>query len=181
MDETLAQFSAQIQAACASDEEVIALVDGIPGFGRDLAEVLVAELGTNMEQFPTAQQAAAWAGVAPGNNESAGKRRSGKTRKGNIWLKVGLVQAARAAVHSKQTYLAAQYRRIARRREKRAILAVAHTLLIIAYHVIKRREPYHELGADYFEHRKPEARAKGLARQIERLGYQVTLTPVATA
>ena len=181
LEETLAAFETQIQAACTADAEVIALVDGIPGFGRELAEVVVAELGTNMEQFPTPAQAAAWAGVAPGNNESAGKRRSGKTRKGNVWLKVALVQAARSAVHSKETYLAAQYRRIARRRgDKRAILAVAHKLLIIVYHVIKRREPYHELGADYFERRKPDVRAKSLVRQIERLGFQVTLLPLTT-
>ena len=95
LDETLAHFDAQIQAACAVDEAVLDLVDGIPGFGRELAEVLVAELGTHMEQFPTVGQAAAWAGVAPGNNESAGKQRSGRTRKGNPWLRVALVQAAR--------------------------------------------------------------------------------------
>ena len=182
LEETIAHFDEQIQTACAADEEVVALVDEIPGFGRELAEVLVAELGTNMAQFPSERQAAAWAGVAPGNNESAGKRRSGRTRKGNPWLRTALVQAARAAVRKKGSYFAAQYRRIAARRGAgRAMMAVAHSLLVIAYHVIKRREPYRELGADYFTRLKPEARAKGLARQLEKLGYQVTLTPRAAA
>jgi transposase len=113
---------------------------------------------------------------------SAGKRRSGKTRKGDAWLRVGLVQAARAAVRTRGTYLAAQYRRLVTRRgDKRALVAVAHSILVIAYHVILRKEPYRELGADYFEKRRPEATARRLAKQIERLGFEVTLAPVAAA
>jgi transposase len=184
LDETIAHFDEQVEAACEAggNEEVISLLDTIPGVGRELAEMLVAEIGTDMSRFPTAGHLAAWAGVAPGNNESAGKRRSGRTRKGDPWLRVGLVQAARAAVRSKGTYLAAQYRRLVRRRgDKRALVAVAHSILVIAYHVILRKEPYRELGADYFERRKPEATARRLARQIERLGFQVTLAPVGVA
>ncbi|MBF6614904.1 MAG: IS110 family transposase, partial [Chloroflexi bacterium] len=184
LEETIAHFDEEIRAACNADgnEEVISLLDTIPGVGRELAEMLVAEIGTDMSRFPTAGHLAAWAGIAPGNNESAGKRRPGKTRQGDVWLKVGLVQAARGAIHTKGTYLAAQYRRLVTRRgDKRALVAVSHSILVIAYHVILRKEAYRELGADYFERRKPEATAKRLARQIERLGFQVTLAPVATA
>lgn len=182
LDETIDHFDEEIQAACEADgnEEVINLLDTIPGVGRGLAEVLVAEIGTDMTRFPSAGHLAAWAGVAPGNNESAGKRRSGKTRKGDVWLRVGLVQAARAAVRTKGTYLAAQYRRLVTRRgDKRALVAVAHSILVIAYHVINRKEPYRELGGDYFERRNPQDTARRLARQIERLGFQVTLAQVA--
>lgn len=182
LEETIDHFDEEIKAACEADgkEDVVNLLDTIPGVGRGLAEVLVAEIGTDMTRFPTAGHLAAWAGVAPGNNESAGRKRSGKTRKGDIWLRVGLVQAARAAVRTKGTYLAAQYRRLVTRRgDKRALVAVAHSILVIAYHVILRKEPYRELGGDYFERRKPEATAKRLARQIERLGFHVTLAQVA--
>lgn len=182
LDETIDHFDEEIRTACTDDgsEEVIGLLDTIPGVGRGLAEMLVAEIGTDMSRFPTAGHLAAWAGVAPGNNESAGKRRWGKTRNGDPWLRVGLVQAARAAIRTKGTYLAAQYRRLVTRRgDKRATIAVAHSILIIVYHIILRKEPYRELGADYFERRKPEATARRLARQIERLGYQVTMAPVA--
>jgi transposase len=182
LDETIEHFDQEIGAACAGDgnEEVIGLLDTIPGVGRELAEMLVAEVGTDMTRFPTAGHLAAWAGVAPGNNESAGKRRSSKTRKGDVWLRVGLVQAARAAIRTRGTYLAAQYRRLVTRRgDKRALVAVAHSILVIAYHVILRKEPYRELGGDYFERRNPQGTARRLARQIERLGFQVTLAQVA--
>ena len=105
-----------------------------------------------MGRFPSAKHLAAWAGLAPGNHESAGRQRSGRTRKGNRWLRTALVAAAQSAARTKQSYLGAQYRRIAARRgAKRAILAVAHSMLVIAYHLIARREPYRELGADYFD------------------------------
>jgi transposase len=163
-DETLARFAAQIEQACADDQEVLTLLDTIPGISREVAEVVVAEVGTDMSRFPTARHLAAWAGVAPGNDESAGKRRSGKTRKGDPWLRVMLVQAALGATRTKGTYLAAHYRRLAARRgRKRAIVAVAHSLLVIIDHVIAHREPYRELGADYFERRDPEVKAKWLA------------------
>jgi transposase len=147
-----------------------------------VAEVLVAELGTDMSRFPSAAHAAAWAGVAPGNNESGGKRRSGKTRQGNNWLRVALVQAAHGAARTKDTYLGAQYRRLVPRLgNKRAVMALAHSILVSAYHMLCKREGYHDLGAEYFARRKPEARVKHLSRQIEKLGYQVTLQPAAGA
>lgn len=182
LDDTISHLDAAIQVACAADEAAIALLDTIPGIGRDLAEVVVAEIGTDLSRFPSAGHLAAWSGVAPGNNESAGKRRSGRTRKENPYLKVGLVQAARAAVRSKGTYLAAQYGRLVRRiGDKRALVAVAHSIVVSIYHILTCKEPYQDLGADYFERRPPDAQVKRLTRQIEKLGYTVTVTPPAAA
>jgi transposase len=140
------------------------------------AEIIVSEIGTDMSRFPTAEALSAWAGVAPGNNESAGHQRSGKTRQGNAALKTILVQVAHGASHTKGTYLAAQYHRIAARRgRKRAIMAVAQSILVIGYHLVQRDEPYHELGVDYFDRRSPETTAHRLVRRLEHLGYQVAL------
>ena len=151
---------------------------------RTTAEVIVSEIGTDMSRFPTADHLAAWAGVAPGNNESAGKRRSGRTRKGNKSLGSALNQAAHGAARTKDTYLSAQYRRLATRRgKKKAIMAVAHSILVIAYHLIKDKEPYRDLGSDYFDKRRPEATAKRLLKRLEQLGYEVSIqsAPVASA
>ncbi len=181
LDETISHFDADIATATAQQEEVIQRLDGIPGVGRDVAEVLMAEIGTDMNIWGRPERLAAWCGVAPGNNESAGKRRSGKTRAGNKWLRTTLVQAARAAVRTKGRYFGAQYRRLVTRRgDKGAILAVAHSLVIVVYHMVERGTAYTELGADYFVKRQPEATARRLARQIELLGYSVTLTAPAT-
>ncbi len=179
LDETIARFDDAIARRCADDkhEEIIQLLDTIPGVGRAMAELLVAEVGVDMTRFPTPGHLAAWAGVAPGNNESAGRQRSGRTRKGNAWLKTALVQAAHGAARMKGTALAAKYKRVAARRgAKRAIMAVAHRLLIIAYHVIARREPYHELGADYLERRRPTAVVDRLVQRLRQLGVDVTVT-----
>ena len=129
-----------------------------------------------MGRFPSAAHLASWAGLCPGNNESGGRQRAGRTRKGNAWLRAALVASAQAAVRTKGAYLAAQYHRIAARRgAKKAIIAVAHTLLTIAYHVIARREPYHERGADYFDRQKPAATANRLVRRLRQLGFAVTI------
>ncbi len=184
LEETIARFDEQIEVCCRPFEEVVALLDTIPGVSRQTAEVIVAEIGTDMSRFPTDGHLAAWAGVAPGNNESAGKRRSGKTRKGNKHLGAALNQAAHAAARTKNSYLAAQYRRLAARRgSKRAIVAVEHSILVIAYHIIKRKEPYKELGGDYFDQRQPEATARRLLKRLQKLGYQITIeaTPVVAA
>ena len=131
-----------------------------------------------MAKFPTPAHLASWAGLCPGNHESGGRQRSGRTRKGNRWLRAALVAAAQAAARTKHSYLGAQYRRLAARRgAKKAILAVAHSLLVIAYHVIARREPYCELGADYFDRQQPAATADRLLRRLRRLGYDVTTAP----
>ncbi len=176
LDETIDRFNEQIETYCRPFEEAVTLLDTIPGVGRETAEVIVSEIGTDMSRFPTADHLASWAGVAPGNNESAGKRRSGKTRKGNKVLCAALNQAAHAAACTKNTYLSAQYRRLAARRgKKKAIVALEHTILVMAYHLIQRNEPYHELGVNYFDDRRPEVTAKRLVKRLEQLGYAVSL------
>jgi len=176
LDAALARFDTQILDACAPFEHAVALWDTIPGVARTAAEIIVSEIGTDMSRFQSAEALSAWAGVAPGNNESAGRQRSGRTRQGNAALKTILVQAAHGAIHTKGTYLGAQYHRIAARRgRKRAIMAVAHSILVIGYHLVQRDEPYRELGADYFDRRNPETTAHRLVRRLEHLGYQVAL------
>jgi transposase len=156
------------------------LLDTIPGIARQAAEVIVAEIGMDMSRFPSAAALAAWAGVAPGNSESAGKRLSGKTWDGNRMLWTVLNQAAHAAAYTKATYLSAQYRRLAARRgNKRAIMAVAHSILVMAYHMFRRKQRYREAGADYFDKLRPEAIAKRLVKQFQALGYQVSLPATA--
>jgi len=176
LDEAIVRFDDQIVEYCRPFEETVTLLDTIPGIARETAEIMVAEIGTDMSRFPSADHLASWAGVAPGNNESAGKRRSGKTTQGNHALGVALNHAANAAAHTKHTYLSAQYHRLAARRgKKKAIVAVEHSILIIAYHIIQRRKPYHELGSDYFDQRRPEATAQRLVKRLEHLGFQVSL------
>jgi transposase len=160
----------------------IALWDTIPGVNEAIAWVRVAEMGTRVQQFPDADHAASWTALCPGNNESAGERQSGKTRKGDTWLRAALCEAAWAAARSKGTYLSALFRRIAARRgHKRAIVAVAHAILIIAYQMLKHNEPHRELGQNYFDKIKPEKTAARLIRRLRAMGYQVavTLSPAA--
>jgi transposase len=159
----------------------IQLLDTIPGIDRWLAEVLVAEMGIDMRRFATEKHLASWAGVAPGNNESAGKRRSGKTPPGNRYLRKGLVQAARGASRKKNTYLKSKYHRIAARRgKKRAVVAVGHSILVSAFHMLSRNEPYRDLGGDYFDQFKREFVANHLVRRLEKLGYRVALEALLT-
>jgi transposase len=175
LDESIARFDAEIEKYCRPFEEAVELLDTIPGVAQRIAEVIVSEIGSDMSRFPTADHLAAWAGVAPGNNESAGKRYSGTTRHGNRALTAALVQAAHAAAHSRNTYLSAQYHRLAGRRgKKRAIVAVAHSILVISYHIIQRKEPYRDLGGDYFDQRRPEATAKRLLKRLQQLGYDTS-------
>lgn len=176
LDETIAHFDEQIAEHCHPFEEVVVHLDTITGIGPELAQAILAEIGTDMMRFGTAARLSAWAGVAPGNHESGGKRRSTKTRKGNRVVKSLLVQAAWAATRTKETYLSALYHRLAARRgKKKAIVAVAHAILVIVFHLIVRNEPYRELGGDYFDKQDPQTTAKRLVKRIEKLGYQVTL------
>jgi len=176
LDEAIARFDQEIERYCAPFEAAVVLLDTIPGVARQTAEIIVSEIGTDMQRFPTADHLASWAGVAPGNDESAGKRRSGKTRKGNKPLGAALNQAAHAASRTKGTYLSAQYHRLAGRRgKKKAMVAVAHSILVMAYHLIQRQEPYRELGGNYFDQRRPEATAKRLLKRLEQLGYAVQI------
>jgi transposase len=181
LDETIARVEERIQAIDAPCEAAVGLLDTIPSVARDAAEMLVAEIGADMSRVLSADHLASWAGVAPGNYESAGKRASGKTRKGNRFLRTILVQAAHAAARTQGTYLSAQYRRLATRRgKKRAILAVAHAMLVMAYDMIPRQEPYREAGADDFDQLQPEDTARRLVKRLESLGYQVTLQKQAS-
>jgi transposase len=160
----------------------VTLLDTIPGVNQRGGELLVAEWGIDMGRFGTAARLAAWSGVAPGNDESAGKQRSGKTRQGNQALRTGLTQLAHAAARTKGTYLSALFQRLAARRgKKRAIIAVAHSIVVSAFHMLIRDESYRELGASYFDGRRQAHLVDQLTRRIERLGYRVTLEPVAAA
>lgn len=155
-------------------------LDAIPGVGHDVAQVILAELGVDMSRFPSAAHAASWAGLAPGKNESAGKNRSGKITPGNRHLKTALIQAAHAASRTRDNYLAAQFRRLAARRgKKRAAVAVAHSILVIAYHMLRNGTEYYELGGDYFDRRNKAQLQRNLVKRLEGLGLQVTLEPVA--
>ncbi|GFP25808.1 hypothetical protein HKBW3S43_01554 [Candidatus Hakubella thermalkaliphila] len=176
LDQEIEDLSEEIKKRMHPFEEAIALVDEIPGIGRRVAEQVLAETGLNMERFPTDAHIASWAGVAPGNNESAGKRKSGKSNKGNKWLKATLVEAANATSRTKDTYLSAQYHRLAARRgKKRAALAVAHTILVIIYHMLKKGTSYQELGANYFDKRDEKAVVLRSLKRLEALGYKVVL------
>lgn len=171
------------QAIGPFDEaEVVARLSTIPGVDRKTAQIIIAELGIDMSRFPTAGHAASWAGLTPGKHESAGRNTSAKTSKANRYLRAALVEAAHAAGRSKDTYLAAQYRRLAARRgKKRAAVAVAHSIVVIAYHLIERGTVYVDLGPTYFDDRKKDAVQQHLVRRLERLGFSVRLEPRSDA
>src|SRR3954452_8119907 len=171
----------EIERVIAPFSEKVGLLDTIPGVDRRTAETLIAEIGTDMGQFPTHRHLASWAGMCPGNEESADKRRSGKTRKGSKWLRSALTESARAAARSKGTYLASQYARLrGRHGPKKAAVAVGHSILVICYHLLEREVPYEELGEDHYRNRRcsDEAQARRLVRKLERLGHRVTLEPL---
>jgi len=162
-------------------EEAIQLWMAIPGVGWTAACSMVAELGINMDQFPSAAHVASWAALCPGNNESAGKRLSGKTRKANVWLRRTMCEVAWAASHTKDTYFAAQFRRIASRRgNKRALMAVAHSILVTAYHMLKHKRHYTELGADFFDVINRDKVRDRLVQRLSKLGFDVTLKSKGT-
>jgi transposase len=167
------------EQAQLSWQEAVQRIDSVLGINERAAQGILAETGVQMGQFPSAKHFASWAGVCPGHNESAGKRRSGKTRQGNPHLRRLFIQAAHAAAHSKNSYLAAQYRRIARRRgPKRTAMAVAHSIAVIIYPILRDHTTYQDLGGNYFDERDRQAIEKRLVRRLQRLGYQVELQPV---
>ena len=178
------RLDGEVDRLMAPFDEAATRLLSIPGVGKRVAEVIVAEIGTDMGRFPTDKHLASWVGLCPGHHESAGKRRSGRARKGNPALRSAMCEAAWAAAHGRDNYLAAQFRRFKRRfgtkGETKAIFAVAHTLIVIAWHVLANACTYDELGADFFERRiDTEARRRHLVRQLEALGNKVTLEPAA--
>jgi transposase len=180
LEATIAAVSAEIAERLRPFAAALERLQTIPGVGQRTAQVILAEIGPDMHRFPSAGHLASWAGMCPGNDESAGKRRSGQTRKGNPALRTALIEAAHAAAHSKGTYLAAQYRRLAARRgAKKGAVAVGHSILVSVYHLLRDGEDYHDLGGNYFDERERQAVARRLVRRLEALGHKVTLAPAA--
>jgi transposase len=178
LDESIERLSAAIEEQVAPFAAAVDLLCTIPGVQRRAAEVIIAETGGDMTAFATAGHLASWAGVCPGNDESAGKRRSGRTRKGSKWLRGTLIEAARAAARTRDTYLAAQYHRVrARRGANKASLAVAHSLLVAVWHMLQTGETYLDPGGDYYARRDSARTTRRLVAQLERLGHTVTLQP----
>ena len=179
-DEQIGTLDAEIDRRLTAEREVLERLDDIPGVNRKVAEVIVAELGTDMKRFGSASRAAAWSGLCPANRQSGGRRYRARSRFGNTHLKSALTEAGRAAGRSKDTYLGAQYRRLAARRGgKRAALAVGHSILTISYHLMDRGTRFQELGADYFDRRNPERVRDRLVQRLEKLGYKVNLEHAA--
>ncbi|HJS87110.1 MAG TPA: IS110 family transposase [Acetobacteraceae bacterium] len=181
LDGEIVHLSGEIATRMRPFEAQLAALDSIPGVGAQLAERLLAELGPDLRDFPSAAHLASWAGLCPGNQISAGKRQGGRTTKGNVWLRAALVEAAWAAAHTKRTYLGALFRRLAARRgAKRAIVAVAHSILVSAYYLLTEGTPYEDLGADYFDTRDRAAVVRRTTQRLERLGYKVTVEQLAS-
>lgn len=170
--------------ACADPfvPEAVELLDSIPGVGEHVAHAIVAEIGVDMERFPSDGHLASWAGMSPGNHESAGKRKSGQTTKGSTYLRTALIEAAWAASHGKGSYWAAKYKRLVRRLgKKKALVALGHNLLRVAYYLLKRRVRYTDLGSDYFDRQQVQRQRQRLVQRLEALGVKVTLEEVGEA
>lgn len=183
LEEAIGRLSDEIERVIAPFGPQVELLVTIPGVERRMAEALIAEIGVDMSRFGCPARLASWAGICPGQHESAGRQRHGATRKGSKWLRIHLTQAAKAASRTKGTYLSAQYARLrGRRGAGRATVAVAHSILVAAYHILERATPYEDLGADWFiRRRSPERHARTLVNQLEALGFDVTLEERAAA
>jgi len=181
IEAAIAELDVRVDAVMASFAEARDHLDTVTGIGKRAAECIIAEIGVDMGVFPTAGHLASWAGMAPGNNITGGKRHSGKTNNGNVWLADILTQCAWAAARSRDTYLSAQYWRLARRiGKKKAAVAVGHSILVICWHLLTNNADYDDLGGDYFIRRGNTARHQDrLVQQLQDLGYQVTLKKVA--
>jgi transposase len=182
LEEAIAELSVDIDRLMAPFEAELELLDTIPGVDRLAGQCLIAEIGVDMARFGGSAQLASWAGRCPGNNESAGKRKSGRAPKGSKWLAATLAECAEAAGRSKATYLGAHYQRLRGRiGPSKARKAVEHSILVAAYHILADHVPYQDLGADWHQRRRPDAHARRLAKQIEALGYQVSIQPIQAA
>ena len=178
----ISELEAKIEELTRCFAPQIERLDGVPGVDRRVAEVVLAELGGDMNPFPTHRHLSAWAGMCPGNEESAGKRRKRRITPGNRWLKRTLVQAAWAATHTKNSYFASQYRRLAGRRGKnRALVAVGHSILVILYYLLKDGTHYADLGNDFFDRLEPQRLTRYHFKRLQHLGHKVTLEPCVTA
>lgn len=178
LEHSIAHVLIAIAQQLETQAEAIQLLQTIPAIGPTAAATIIAEIGVDMSRFPSAKHLASWAGVCPGNRESGGKRLSGKTTKGDMYLRGVLCEVAWGIARSPGTYLHAQYHRIARRRGKtRAIIAVAHSLVVIIYHLLRDHQPYRDLGADYFDQLDSARLERHYIQRLEQLGYAVTLTP----
>lgn len=181
LDEVIERLSQEVEQHIYPFFQERQLLDGIPGVDKKIAEAIIAEIGVDMSRFPTSNHLASWAGLCPGNNESAGKRKSGKTRKGDQWLKRNLIEAAFAISHTKDNYLSALYHRIVRRRGvKKATIAVAHAIIVMAYNIIAKKLPYREFGADYFDRLNETYIKHNSIKRLESLGYEVVLKPLTS-
>ncbi|MGD0425264.1 MAG: IS110 family transposase [Candidatus Acidiferrales bacterium] len=177
-EEKINELDQRIQQCMLPHHHAISLWTSMPGVRVTTAWSLVAEIGTNPEQFPLGSNLASWAGMCPGNNESAGRRKSGKARRGNRCLRRALNQAAWAAARTKNTYLAARFHRLAARRgSKRAIVVIGHKILVLAHYMLQHNTPFRELGAEYFQRLRTPSLSQSLVRRLQRLGFQPTLTP----
>ena len=180
LEEAISMVSEEVEGRLAPFTQHLMQLDTIPGIDKRTAEVLIAELGVDMSCFPSDRHLASWAALCPGNNESAGKHRSGKTRRGNRWLRTALVEAAWAAVRVKDSALGARYRRVMRHRgHKKAVVAVAHAMLRAVYHLLAEATVYREPGADYYDRRHAERVRRRAIQLLERQGYRVVLEPAA--
>jgi transposase len=181
-EEQISEVAVEIAQRLREHEELLNRLDEIPGVNQRIAQVAVAEVGADVKPFPCDKHLSSWAGLCPGNNESAGKRHSSRICPGNRHLKVALMEAANAASRKKGSYLRAKYHRLAGRRgRKRALVAVARTILQSMYHMIQRGTHYQDLGENYYDNRNPEKLANRLAKRIEKLGFKVVLQPAPHA
>lgn len=182
IEQRLTRLNAEIEARLLPFAQTLELLETIPGIGRRVAEDLLAEIGTDMDRFPTHRHLASWAKICPGNCRSAGKIKREHIGGGNPWLRSVLVEAAWGASHTKDTFLSTQYRRlVGRLGDRRAAIAVAHSILVIAYHVIRDGRPYQELGAAFHDQRSRQASVRKLTQRIEALGFEVELREVPQA
>jgi transposase len=182
LEQQIAELTAEIERRVVGYEDLIQRLDTIPGIDRITAWTVVAEIGTDMSVFGDAHHLASWAALCPGNRESGGKRISGRTRKGNRYLRRALCQSAWAASHTKDTHLSALYRRIrSRRGEQKAIMALAHQLLIIAFHIVRDGTVYRELGGDHYDRQNKPKVTRKLVDRLQKMGYYVTLQPIEDA